>query len=89
MLNWTYHREDNMNTHTLERTSSREQYFAALCQISQTLISSLDLSEVLNAAMDTVIRLTRAERGFIMLVDKESVVAQFIARSGAPSNNAP
>lgn len=40
---------------------------AALFEVSQALGSSLDLSEVLNQVMDAVIRLTKADRGFIMM----------------------
>lgn len=42
---------------------------AALYRVSQTLSSSLELDEVLTQAMDAVIGLTRAERGFLVLLE--------------------
>ena len=45
---------------------------AALYRISQTLGTSLDVDAVLNQVMDSVIELTGAERGFLMLLDPGS-----------------
>lgn len=45
---------------------------AALYEVSSRLGTSLDLTEVLNQVMDAIIQLTGAERGFLMLVDKDS-----------------
>lgn len=42
---------------------------ALLYHLSQTFNSSLDLDEVLNRVMDEVIAATRAERGFVMLIE--------------------
>jgi signal transduction histidine kinase len=42
---------------------------AALYRVSRLLGTSLDLDEVLTQVMDAVIELTRAERGFLVLVD--------------------
>jgi PAS domain S-box-containing protein len=53
----------------------------ALAEIGQVINSSLDLSEVLRIVMDTIIRLTRAERGFLMLKDERGVLAIRIARN--------
>ncbi len=44
----------------------------ALYGVSQTLGTSLDVNEVLKQVMEAVIRLTGAERGFIMLLNSES-----------------
>jgi signal transduction histidine kinase len=44
----------------------------ALYGVSQTLGTSLDVNEVLQQVMEAVIRLTGAERGFIMLLNPES-----------------
>jgi adenylate cyclase len=41
----------------------------ALADVSQVVNSSLELDEVLRIVMDTIIRLTGAERGFLMLRD--------------------
>lgn len=42
---------------------------AALYEVSQALGSTLKLDETLRIALDAAIRLTRAERGFLMLLD--------------------
>ena len=52
---------------------------AALYGISQAIGSSLDLAEVLNEVMDQIIRLTEAERAFLMLVDPETGELEFRA----------
>ncbi len=44
----------------------------ALSQISQVVNSSLELDRVLQAVMDTIIQLTGAERGFLMLREPDS-----------------
>jgi len=51
----------------------------ALYGISQAIGSSLDLQQVLNEVMDQIIRLTEAERAFLMLVDPESGDLEFRA----------
>ena len=43
----------------------------ALTNISQVINSSLDPDEVLRIVMDTIVRLTKAERGFLMLRDED------------------
>ncbi len=45
---------------------------AALYRVSTMLGGSLNLDEVLNQVMDAVIELTRAERGFLVLIQPES-----------------
>ncbi|MEJ2605418.1 MAG: hypothetical protein P8Z41_01955 [Anaerolineales bacterium] len=45
----------------------------ALSEIGQVVNSSLDLQTVLNEVMDTIIRLTGAERAFLMMRDENSV----------------
>ncbi len=47
------------------------QDLLALADISQVVNSSLELNEVLRIVMDTIVRLTGAERGFLMLADEE------------------
>jgi adenylate cyclase len=51
----------------------------ALYGVSQAIGSSLDLQEVLNEVMDQIIRLTGAERSFLMLFDLETGELQFQA----------
>ncbi len=50
----------------------QEARLAALYEVSSRLGKSLDLGEVLNQVMDSIIQLTGAERGFLMLYDEES-----------------
>src|SRR5690349_1569142 len=53
----------------------------ALADTSSVINSSLDLSSVLNEVMDTIIRLTGAERGFLMLKDERGELQFRIARN--------
>lgn len=52
----------------------------ALTDVSQAINSTLDLGEVLRIVMDTIIRLTRAERGFLMLRNETGELVMTIAR---------
>lgn len=52
--------------------SDEQARLAALYDVSQALGSSLNTDEVLNQVMDAVIKLTGAERGFLMLLDPET-----------------
>jgi adenylate cyclase len=57
------------------------QYYA-LIETSALINSSLDLTQVLNSVMDTVIRLIGAERGYIVLRNQETGEMEFrIARN--------
>ncbi len=53
----------------------------ALVDISQIVNSSLELNEVLRIVMDTIVRLTGAERGFLMLRDEDNSLQIRIARN--------
>ncbi len=53
----------------------------ALADIGQIVNSSLELPEVLRIVMDTIIRLTGAERGFLMLRDDRGELKIRIARN--------
>ncbi|MBN2146772.1 MAG: GAF domain-containing protein [Anaerolineales bacterium] len=53
----------------------------ALAEIGQVINSSLELSEVLRIVMDTIVRLTGAERGFLMLRDETGELTSRIARN--------
>jgi PAS domain S-box-containing protein len=53
----------------------------ALADTSNVINSSLDLTTVLNEVMDTIIRLTGAERGFLMLKDASGELQFRIARN--------
>jgi PAS domain S-box-containing protein len=68
-----------VSQHEEERTN-----LSALADIGQVVNSTLELSEVLRVVMDTIVRLTRAERGFLMLRDNnlpESPLTVRIARN--------
>lgn len=52
--------------------SDEHRRLAALYEVSRALGSSLNVDEVLNQVMDSVIQLTGAERGFLMLLDPET-----------------
>ncbi len=58
---------------------SERDELAALYNVSHAISSSLDLSEVLNDVMDQIIRLTGAERSFLMLVDPDTGELEFRA----------
>lgn len=51
----------------------------ALYRVSRSLGTSLKINEVLNNVMDSVIQLTGAERGFIVLIDAENRKYQMVA----------
>ncbi len=58
------------------------EQLTALAQTTALINSSLDLNQVLNEVMDTVIRLTGAERGYIVLRDESSGELEFrVARN--------
>ena len=64
-------------------TEMEAQYghLLALAQIGQVVNSSLELDDVLRIVMDTIIRLTRAERGFLMLRDNNNQLVATVARN--------
>ncbi len=53
----------------------------ALAQIGQVINSSLDLTTVLNEVIDTIIRLTGAERAFLMLKNEAGKMEIVVARN--------
>ena len=62
------------------QTDERENYLA-LASINQLLNSSLQVNDVLRVVMDTIVRLTGAERGFLMLKDEQDQLSIHIARN--------
>ncbi len=61
-----------------------EQQFGhlqALANIGQVVNSTLEVDEVLQIVMDTIVRLTEAERGFLMLRDERGEMGIRIARN--------
>ena len=53
----------------------------ALAEIGQLVNSSLELDVVLETVMDTIIQLIRADRGFLMLADKDNRFVIRVARN--------
>lgn len=54
---------------------------SALTDVIQAINSSLELDEVLRIVMDNIIRLMKAERGFLMLRNKDGSFVTHIARN--------
>ena len=72
---------------SLERISEilipfEQQYshLQALAGIGQVVNSTLEIDEVLQIVMDTIVRLTEAERGFLMLRDERSEGGEMVSR---------
>lgn len=59
----------------------RFSHLQALAGIGQVVNSTLEIDEVLQIVMDTIVRLTEAERGFLMLRDERGEMAIRIARN--------
>jgi adenylate cyclase len=53
----------------------------ALANIGQVVNSSLELDEVLRIVMDNIVRLTKAERGFLMLRDEQGEMVTRMGRN--------
>jgi adenylate cyclase len=53
---------------------------SALAEIGQVVNSSLELDDVLRIVMDNIVRLTHAERGFLMLRENNGEMVTYIAR---------
>lgn len=53
----------------------------ALAEMGQVVNSSLELDEALRIVMDNIVRLTKAERGFLMLRDEKGEMAIRIGRN--------
>jgi len=59
----------------------RFSHLQALAGIGQVVNSTLEIDEVLQIVMDTIVRLTEAERGFLMLRDEHGEMLMRIARN--------
>jgi adenylate cyclase len=77
----------NLET-TLPKISERIESFQkehsnmlALADIGQVVNSSLELDEVLRIVMDNIVRLTKAERGFLMLRDDKGDMVTRMGRN--------
>ncbi|MBN2044377.1 MAG: GAF domain-containing protein [Anaerolineales bacterium] len=65
----------------IEQEDAERQNLQALANIGQVINSSLNPDEVLRIVMDTIIRLTGAERGFLMLRNQQGELAIKLARN--------
>jgi len=61
--------------------TTQQQRLAALYEVSRLIGSSLDVQIVLNEVMDAIIKLTGAERGFLMLLDDDGNLVPRVARN--------
>jgi adenylate cyclase len=66
----------------IEESQTELQRLRALSDTVELVNSTLELDDVLNAVMDTVIRLTGAERGYLMLRNEQTKELEFrVARN--------
>ena len=65
----------------LSRFEQTRQRILSLASVSQVINSSLELNEVLRIVMDNIVRLTGAERAFLMLFDENGSLRTEIARN--------
>jgi len=65
----------------VKRFDEELQSMRELANIGQVVNSSLELPDVLELVMDTIVRLTGAERGFLMLRDDSGQMVTHIARN--------
>ncbi len=63
------------------RSTGEQQRLAALYDVSRLIGSSLDLQTVLDQVMDAILKLTGAERGFLMLLDDDGNLVPRVARN--------
>ena len=71
----------NQLNHRVARQTEEGKNHLALANISQVVNSSLQLDDVLRIVMDTIVRLTGAERGFLMLHDQTGELSIQVARN--------
>jgi PAS domain S-box-containing protein len=71
----------NNVSHQVARQTEEGKNHLALANISQVVNSSLQLDDVLRIVMDTIVRLTGAERGFLMLRDQKGELSIQVARN--------
>ena len=65
----------------MEMFEAEHSNLLALAGIGQVVNSTLELDSVLQIVMDTIVRLTGAERGFLMLRDEQGHMTSRIARN--------
>jgi PAS domain S-box-containing protein len=74
---------------TMEEIEQERRNLRALAEIGQVVNSSLDLTTVLHEVMDTIIRLTGAQRGFLMLRRDEGDLETVVARNWERASLSP
>ncbi len=67
-------------TNQVNQLEDDHNNLVALAEIGQVVNSTLELSQVLQVVMDTIIRLTEAERGFLMLREGGSAKGKLTMR---------
>ncbi|MBI5030709.1 MAG: GAF domain-containing protein [Chloroflexi bacterium] len=65
----------------LEQQEKERAQLVGLFQVSRAVNSTLELKQVLNRAMDIIIQVTHAERGFLMLSDLNGDLTFQVARN--------
>jgi PAS domain S-box-containing protein len=65
----------------LQAFETEHSNLTALANVGQIVNSSLELDEVLRIVMDNIVRLTGAERGFLMLRDEDGQMVTSVARN--------
>jgi PAS domain S-box-containing protein len=65
----------------VEENEQERRNLQALAEISQMVNSSLELTTVLNEVMDTIIRLTGAQRAFLMMRNEQGGMDTVVARN--------
>ncbi len=68
-------------TRKVEALENQYGNMQALVQIGSVVNSSLELDEVLRIVMDNIVRLTHAERGFLVLRNEQGQLATQVARN--------
>lgn len=63
-----------------QQTATMAEHFATLSEIYQAISSSLDLDVVMQAVLDKVIEVVKAQRGFLMLSDAAGEMQVEVAR---------
>jgi PAS domain S-box-containing protein len=65
----------------IEAFETEHNNMIALAEVGEAVNSTLELEEVLRVVMDNIVRLTRAERGFLMLREPDGQMATRMARN--------
>lgn len=75
------HRAAAEQQQVLSSVTTRDARSRALLEVSRSITASLDLQTVLQQALDAVIRLTDAARGYLVLLDEDGGLGVRVARN--------